>query len=101
LEGRDAGGGIARGRKDRRHARGVDAEQDGAVLEKRRAVPALRAADDLPAPELELVGAGPREAERGHRAVLTPPLDDLDRRAELPQPARERAGDPAIAREQV
>src|SRR5207302_1934102 len=77
LQRGDARGRIGRGREERRDARRIDAEHDGAVLEKGLAVTPLGAADDLPAVDLELVGAGTREAERGHRAVLAPALHDL------------------------
>src|SRR6185295_15342281 len=59
---------IARGRKERTHTRLVDRQQDGAVLQERVALTALRAAHELAPVHLDLEHAGAGEAERRDRS---------------------------------
>ncbi len=75
--------------RSRRRGR-VDAEQDRAVLEKRAAVTALRAPDELAPVKLDLAAAGAREAERGRRLVASGDAHHLDGGAER-RAARRRA----------
>src|SRR5439155_25739519 len=92
---------ITGGRKQRAQARGIRAEQHGAVLQERRAEPPLRAADQLAAADLDLEGAGARETERRIGAEPAARRDHLRVRAQGIDPAHERTRDPAIRLEQI
>ena len=66
-------------------------EEHGAVLEEGRAQPALGAADELAAADLDLERAGAREAERGIRAQPPAGRHHLGAGAERVEAAHERA----------
>ena len=93
---------VARGREQRAQPRLVHAEQDGAVLQERVALPPLGAAHELAAADLDLVDAGAREAERGHRPVAAAARAPARpaRRARCSPRSSARA-DPAVRLEQV
>src|SRR5204862_1332050 len=72
-----------------------------AVLQERRALAPLRAADELASPGLDLERAGAREAERRRQAARRRHRDHLRARAESIEAAQQRAADPAVGLEQV
>jgi hypothetical protein len=88
--------------KDATQPRGRRAEHDGAVLEKGRPLPSLRAAHELAAADLQLERAGAREAEGGHgRGIRRLHGDHLDGSAEGAEAGEKPLAYPAIGLEEI
>src|SRR2546426_4684330 len=101
LERRHAREGVAVAREEGPHALGVDPEHHGPMLEKPARPASLGAADELLTRDLDLVAAGPGEAERGLPARRRPHRPHLRRHPEPPEPLEQGEGDPAVRQEQV